>query len=71
MKKRETAVMLLGNEIANLATLMPNEVLIKLNQIYSLAINQEEEEIVDAFYAGIEAEGLESGEDYYAKTYGE
>ena len=35
------------------------------------AIEMEEEQIVDAFYSGAEAEGLESGEDYYVKTYGE
>lgn len=34
------------------------------------AAEMEEEQIVDAFYSGAEAEGLESGEDYYAKTFG-
>lgn len=42
-----------------------------INEFISKAKEMEEEQIVDAFYAGTEAEGLESGEDYYVKNYGE
>ena len=35
------------------------------------AIEMEEEQIVDAFYSGADSEGIESGEDYYVKTYGQ
>lgn len=69
-----TTEILMANKITAIQWLF--EQTIKHNGIVPVdviekAIEMEEEQIVDAFYSGAESEGIESGEDYYVKTYGE
>ena len=62
MANKKTAIQWLFEQTIKHNGIVPVDVIEK-------AIEMEEEQIVDAFYSGAEAEGLESGEDYYVKTY--